>query len=335
MPINRDLGDLPPADTDRPDTAPVPNPKYGPALARAWHELLEDSPPEWADAQHRWRAHWSAMCARAVSYEIIQRDTELACTKVDTTDTDAVLLAEAALDVAKPTNPPSMADSWRFGLGKMVHEGIQAAVAKAFPGSQSEVIVTFDGDGVPGGGHADIVHDEPVHTPSAQAKIQTLRTVVEVKTINGFGFKTAATTFKGWPEGPRGAAIVQGAVNAHALHADLLVILYLSLELLSPDVARRNNVDEIGRFTAEWWYERDQFEPIARAELKRVGQIFDLVDNDNIVPRQIPDLPHGARITDPGKGLWVVEEGGQIVDTGSTWHCSYCRWRDRCIEDEA
>ena len=66
-----------------------------------------------------------------------------------------------------------------------------------------------------------------------------------------------------------------------------------------------------------------------------MGNIFDLVDGGNKVPRQIPDLPPGARIVDPHTGMWTVEDGGVVVDTNKTWHCGYCRDRVRCIADGA
>jgi hypothetical protein len=135
MPINQPLGDMP-REEDRGDNAPVPHPRYVTKLAQAWHELYEDVGRDFAGEELRWRASWSGMCAREVSYEIRRRDLEFV-PEAERTATWAF-----DMDGAKATNPPTVADAWRFGLGTTVHDGLQDAVRKAWPGAQVEVLAT-------------------------------------------------------------------------------------------------------------------------------------------------------------------------------------------------
>lgn len=344
MPIQNDVSSLPSGPEGDP---PVAHPLIVNRLAEEWyrHRITsgDDEAPTMA-AGARWRASWSGMCARNVSYSIKHRDAELAfaALNAEASDEDKVELAKALnlVEDLAATNPPSVADAWRMGLGSMVHAQLQDVLIAAFPGADVEVKTTIDDFG---SATVDIVIDEMMidmgdRVENKDGSIEyggrNFRTVVELKTINGFGYKDIATTFKGPQAGPKPNALIQGAVAAAELKADRLIIGYLSMECLSPDVASRNNMDEIGRFAAEWHYTPEQFVPLAEAERKRVRRIIAVVDAGDLPPRQIPGLPSGSRITNPQTGLWEVTDGnGTITQSGKTWHCGYCWNRDRCLAD--
>lgn len=339
-PINSDLSDLPQGDkpTGRP---PVAEPLIVGRLALAWHQAyLDDGNDELAMAIEgaRWRASWSGMCARAVGYEITYADQKRALGELidtlggrqgdDLTDDEAADLSEAVGQVEgfAPSDPHSISDHWRFGIGSMIHESLQKVIVDAFPGAEAEVKIKVDDFGA---AHADLVLDE---RDEETGRIS--RTLVELKTCNGFFWKLAATNYKGAPEGPRQSAITQGAVAAHAIGADRLIIGYLSLECLSPNLAASMGMDEIGRFAGEWWYDRAEYEPIAERELKRVRRILEVVDAGELPPRSTPEIPARARITNPAKGSWTLEDdSGAITMAGDTWICGYCNWRSQCIGD--
>ena len=158
--------------------------------------------------------------------------------------------------------------------------------------------------------------------------------VVELKTINGTGFKKAIGG-----EGPRHSALVQGAMYAHASNADLLIICYLTMELLSPSWAEARGFDNTGRFGAEWHFTKEEFTPIAEAEIARLDYIADnLVQGlPHEVPRMFseydPEIPWGAEIIDPSTGAWVLEEDNQLLAKGKTWMCNYCNYQDRCANE--
>ncbi len=346
MPIKKDVSSLPGV-SDQPGQPPVKSPIIVNKLAEVWYQQYldggEDLAPSMVEGA-RWRASWSGMCARAVGYNIQERDAKVAlATAHDQMHVgDDERLDELAQRVAMlaPTNPPSIADAWRFGLGTMVHEALQKVIADAFPGATIEMKVKIDDFG---SASVDIVIDQwndgiarAVNVSGIKNAKPDFRTSVELKTINGFGYKMSATTFNGPEEGPRSSAVMQGAMAAVKLKADRLIVGYLSLECLSPDVARRNGMDEIGRFAAEWHYTPEEFTPIAEKETKRVRRILQVVDARELAPRAIPDLPTGARIVNPGNGVWEVRaEDGSITDSGKTFHCAYCNQRDRCLADGA
>lgn len=180
------------------------------------------------------------------------------------------------------------------------------------------------------------------------------RIAIEVKTINGFGFKKSVGA-RGDAEGPRTGAIFQAALNGRALQADEVVVIYLSLECLS-DRELKALVTKTGgepaphrKFLAEWTWSMEELNELVDRELKRLGKVIEMTDavvaqmeqapEDDIPvrllpPRSIPlEMPARGRVTDPSKGTWQVEVDGNIMDAGSTWWCGYCDFKDRCIAD--
>jgi hypothetical protein len=303
MPIIRDHSNLP-LRTSGADRSPVKNPVVVPVLAQRWFDKYQGdgelSRPK-AIAERRFRASWAGKrCDRSLAYAL----------------------------TAKPDSEPStLADYWRFGLGTMVHEYLQDAFTDLFPGVGCEVPVDLESIGLNGSATVDMVI--PPHAKGDRA------TVVEIKTINGFGFKKSATAFKGPAEGPRWSAVVQGALAATALEADLIVA-YLSLENLSPSMALSyGDGSTVGQFAAEWHYTFEQAAEIAVAEVMRINRVMHMVDDGIVPPRAIhdPDVDAGGIVFDPAKGSWSVVTAGSITSTGRTWMCDYCNHRSACIAD--
>lgn len=300
MPLAKDLSGLPA--TPAHGEPPVKDPSIGPLLAAAWADAFVDTEAHPVDLpmsheSARIRFSWAGSCSRQIGYRLTE---------------------------AEITEPLSPADHWRFGLGHLVHDQMQAVVQAAFPGAEVEVKTSFENGAL--AGHGDVLI--PDHNEAGSKTIS-----VEIKTINGFGFKKAVGA-RGAAEGPRTSAKLQGALNALAQDADELVILYLSMENLSPREAKNIGADEIGRFCAEWRYPRAEFEPWAEAERERLLQILALVDVGSMPAANIPaEMPMDARIIDPVKGFWQVKENGKVTDAGSTWQCGYCPFQTICAKD--
>ena len=243
-----------------------------------------------------WRGSWAGMCARKVAYMTTEQER---------------------------TDPPSTADYWRMGLGSVVHELLEPAIQTWLDDDDSvtveeEVNVEL---GLHGHGHVDLV----LHSLETGEKV-----VLELKTINGFGYKMAVE--KG--EGPRHSHILQGAMYARAVEADMLVIGYLSMENISPNRAESFGIDDIGRFASEWHYPKDQYMPLAVTEEQRLEGIA-LQAHDQgpeSVPRRFahsdPDIPFPAEIDDPRTGAWKWN-----TSFGKAWQCRYCDYQSRCIAD--
>lgn len=334
MPIKTDRSSLPSGGDDE-GFPPVAEPHIVHLLAQKWYEdsfLGDDHPPS-AD----WWASMSGMCARSVGYSIVEGRAKRRLRGLlsgdvlpegDTVGARELDIENAAMDVQAlaATNPPTIAAAWRMGLGSLVHDQLQKVLVDLFPDAEIEVRVQIEDFG---SARADAIIRRKILR-------DTHVTLLELKTMNGFAYKLAVSKFKGAPEGPKRNAIVQGAVAARAVDADLLIIGVLSMENVGDSIAKSSDLSEIQKFAAEWHYTREQYLPYAEQEIKRVRKIIEIVDEGALPPRHHPEIPAGARITNPATGLWSVQDDdGNIVMSGNAWVCDYCWNRDRCIADGA
>jgi len=226
------------------------------------------------------------------------------------------------------SNPPTIADQWRFFLGQIVHEHIQPAVLDTFEGG-AEAKHDLRVIGIPGSAHSDL---------SLRLDVGDERCLVEVKSVNGFKFKMMATRFNGPPEGPSYGHVLQAAMAAKAEGIDKIVLLYISLELLSPSMAKSYTDTEVGRFMAEWHYTVSELEPQIEAEIDRINRIVKYAERGILPATELhdPEFPKGAIVTEPKrqpKATWQSIVDGYVTDAGEYWGCNYCSWQDRCANE--
>lgn len=303
MPLARDLSHLPVAQASANlNWAPDKTVRFMHVLAEKW--MAEDRRVAKA-ADTRFRHSDGGGCSRAIAY--------------------------AALELPW-SNPVDISGIHVMERGRILHELLQEALRERY-GMAAEIDCLIDG--FDGSGHADgliISHLGP--RPDAQAWPGKDRRVIvaEYKTVGGYTYKLAVGE-RSEPRGPRWMYVVQGALNAKALNADELVIGLLSVEAISKQVADRKHYSDVQRFCAEWTLTREEYEPIARAEIERVSTILAGLDEGELPPRTIPDpeMPANHVITDPRKGIWVeYDNQGHPLDSKTTWHCAYCRWQNVC-----
>lgn len=297
MPIAKRHEDLPtPATLKDTGHAPDANPRFVHLLAEKW---AADNAERDAKYKRRSRFHLSdaGKCARAVAY--------------------------GALDVPK-SNPMDLTGIHNTRLGTVLHEAWQEVIASAFPDARIEPRqIILDGEG---SGYTDAA------LTASGSKGDGTRVVIEFKTIGGFGYKLAVGE-RGAAQGPSFGHVAQGAINAKAEDADELVIAYLSKEAISVQAASRKKISEVGRFAAEWTYQRDEFMPIADAEEARIRGILALLDDGELPARKVPELPTGAVILDPANGTWTATDSeGMVSDAGSYALCAYCAYQDVCVQ---
>lgn len=112
---------------------PTRAPKFVTALAHAWYdEAVEeglDNPKVLPELPYR-ASDSSTRCDRALHYKLN--------------------------DVVK-SNPPGIADIWRFRTGHFIHAGVQKYVPRVAPNGRAEVEVDLRAIGIQGSGHADLV----------------------------------------------------------------------------------------------------------------------------------------------------------------------------------
>lgn len=293
MGIERDLSELP-RQHDSGGLVPDSEPRFVQALVESW-AMQDDNegPRPLASTTARFRHSDAGKCARLISYK--------------------------AVGIA-PSDPMDLSGTNNVHVGTLLHNEWQEALMSAHAAEVEVKLHTLDGLGA---GHADAV-----------IEVDGKRIVYEFKTIGGYGFKSAiGKAARNRPaEGPKSDHLLQGALNAHAVDADELVIGYLAKEAIS--VNQSKGMPELLRFAAEWTFPRDVFVPLAERELERIAAILALVDEGTLAARKIPDLPASAEITDPSSGLWEQRAGEEIVDTGSWWGCAYCSHQSLCAQTE-
>jgi hypothetical protein len=304
MPINRDLSDLP--SSSGYGDPPRAVPRLVTKLAEAWHAQLTDEFAHGAIPELPYRGSDSGKrCDRQLQY---------------------------SLSKLPDTDPNDIASVWRMNIGTMVHEAIQRIFPAAFDGDGTTVEVERVLDlreiGIPGSQRVDMV------LTNAEGVVVPL----ELKTINGFGFKKMATTFKGPPDGPRSGHRLQLAFSVVALDAPYGVLGYLSLENISPDLLKSMYGPDalaVQQFAAEWVVSRDEAEVLVARERRRIERVLKAVDAEVLVSRELsdPEYPLGATVVNPSTGAWSVLDQGMVVETGRTWMCDYCNQRSRCIQD--
>ena len=292
----------------RPDADPF----IGRAIAKAWlNDNYEESKAHAVDGT-RFRFSMAGTCSRQLQYYV---------------------------QGVEVTNPPDAADAWRMGLGTMVHTAIQeyfeASMVNGVFDCNYYTVEMETKTSIPeisGSGHVDMFFTLFDKDEKPYRKV-----VVEIKTLNGFGFKMAATGFKGPAEGPRRDHIKQAALSAYALDADDVIICYVSMENVSPSLAGKYCDDpEFGRFTAQWTYSKAEWMPLAEAEVVRINNILKQIDDPDIKlvdPVIENDSGVEVSITDPRSGRWELMHENELIDSGRAWQCGYCRYRDRCIGD--
>lgn len=216
------------------------------------------------------------------------------------------------------SNPMDAAGHHATGLGTILHDKWEAALQARYP--DAEVEVTGVLTDVDSSGDADIL-----------VRVDGRLILLDMKTTGGYGFKMMVGE-RGVAEGPRRASLYQLALNARAHDVDEAVICLMATEAISKNAAAKKGFSELGRFLAEWTYQREELEPLADREVRRQNEILRLLDEEKkLAPRHIPDeMPMKSRIVDPQKGRWELRDGQKIIDTGSTWMCGYCSHQTIC-----
>lgn len=285
---------------------PVDEPRIVNQLIASWDtaRIHDDNLPVAIPEAGPLRASWAGMCSRQIWYRLAGTEE---------------------------SNPNDMSSYWRMWLGTAIHDFIQAVTKESFPQALIEEPVNLNQLGMNGSSHVDMI----------QFDDDGVAEVIEIKSINGFGFKKAATRFSGPPEGPRTNAILQAALSAAALSTSREVsgcrLVYLSLEPVSPNLAYYTDND-LARFTAEWELDIETCIRIGELEAARMQQVLDAYNLDSDVPPvgyivldTLPELFSIAKIVNPSTGATVTADGVG----GKTWQCAYCNFQDTCIASQA
>lgn len=270
------------------------------ALIREWVEKHHADGPKPTAFDTPLRFSSAGDCARALAYQA---------------------LGEPA------TNGFDAPSIWVTGLGTIIHEMVQEAIGRRFPGA------IFEPKGKIGNiasGHADGVVDGDTIT-AVIPDWNGGKALYELKTMGGMAFeksiglKRRSRTTEN-PEGPRISALLQSALNAYVHDCDTLIIGSISLEPISRGLGAGANLDEIGRFIAEWHIPKSVWSVWAQTEFDRQSNIVESA--------QKGWLPQPSIVED------VTDEGllYRNIDPTSArpyWKCDYCAYKELCISEGA
>jgi hypothetical protein len=312
MPLAQDLSNLPKAETSTAGEPPDAQPRFVQLLVEKMAAANDEAGDKPTAHGTRVRHSDAGKCSRAIAF------------------------TAAGVPRSDPMDLPGV---WVTSLGTLIHEAWQAALAEKFPDASIEAKLRIGG--LDASGHADAVIDMPdvameVGAPDTSGYHPPIKRILfELKTCGGFSYKMKVGE-RGNPEGPSWEHKLQAALNGLAIDADEIVIGYIATEAISKPAAARKKIGELTRFCAEWSYSREEFEPWAVAEQKRLQGILDLLDEGQLAARKFatPELPAGHEIVDPKTGRWEVKRDDQIVDTGTFWACGYCSFQTVCATTE-
>ena len=238
-------------------------------------------------------------CGRAMGYTYVQK----ALSKEHNIPGDSLV-----------TEPMDVAGEWVTWLGTLIHEKLQAALTDRF-GSSVECEVR--------------VHHEDLSSGHIDALVYNVegigRIAYELKTKGSYAFDKAIginrRAYKEeMPEGPGAAAKTQGALNAIAIDADVLVIGIIGMEAVSKQLRQRVGWSDLRSIIAEWHYPRAEYAPWAQAELERFEYLAEQLDSGF--------LPERIAVGDEGELEKLDPEASR-----PSWKCSYCPFMSRCIKD--
>jgi len=318
MPIKADRTNLPPAAA----------PGTFPPDADPW--FLEELIGRWKVSVERTERH-----ERPVEAPYFASDAGLPCLRQ---------LHYALADV--PRDPMPLPQLWKVNLGTMVHAALEMLPLPEnwYP----EVRFDLTPIGIPGRGRADLVifapnvraadHIEITERGPTWKGTGEVRTVVDYMTQNGFGYKLAATSFKGGPGGPSLGKMTQVALAVELMGAHEGIVAHLAMEVLGPDFgAGRIGPDDLIRFASQWTVSRDDCAELVRHERARVSKIM-AARKRKVLPVRaltLADTPPNAVVVDPSSPRWEERDAqGRVLQSGSaSWPCNYCGWRDKCLAD--
>ena len=131
--------------------------------------------------------------------------------------------------------------------------------------------------------------------------------------------------------------VAQAALGAHALGAETIVIIYVSLEVINRGDTDKYGITDQQRWLSEYVYSMDDLQSLVDDEINRQFVAMEAVNDNEPPSRHMPDMPVNASINrskpNSGKATWTELSNGQVVDTGTHWACDYCRYQTKCQDD--
>ena len=264
-------------------------------LADEWHKKAQEGKPTALGTKLRYSSAHG--CSRQIGY--------------------------SAMDVI-PTEPVDIAGAWVMGVGTVIHELVQEAIGRAYPNAEFETASQVN-DYISGSCDAFIPEED------FGAGWSGGNVLFELKTMGTYSFdsQVGLDRMRGkWKdkgaEGPKAGAIAQAGMNAlgiekaRGIRIDTLIMGSITFEAVSKNKARSLDLNDVRRVMNEFHISRDEWEPLAQAEIDRLTEIGSFLDES-----LFPDR-------------WALDDQGRetkLDPFGRNWQCDYCAFRTTCVND--
>ena len=239
-------------------------------------------------------------------------------------------IAYKTLGAAKdPNTELSPSSVWSMGMGNVIEDVITAQLAAEFGDAFATQVRVDETVSTKYGplrifGYADIV-----------LKLFG-KFVVDIKSTANYGYraKVFGLAWKGAPpEGPSDEHMLQVAMYAVLLYADMCGIGYITRDPVSVKDAGTewaNGFDPEKMVCADYIVPVDDVIDFVSAEVDRLGGIMNRCVAEGMLPKRIvPGCAEIYRWDTAGAGWWRNRDGKDVEE----WSCRYCPFRERCDND--
>lgn|SRR5487761_1955546 len=227
---------------------------------------------------------------------------------------------------AQQTDPMDAGDAWAPGLGTLIHEASQAAIARRYPYARFEVSSQL---GEVSGSLDCLVSTDDVRSKTGE-NLGGTHVLWELKSMGEFafdkqvGWSRMKSAFK-TPAGPSIKAITQAGVNAigiekeyDGIRIETILMGSVCISVLSKRKAKAMRMRGFERLGAEYRVGRDVWYDLALFEMGRMEGILADIEGGF--------LPARIAIDDNNR-----EE--ELNPMGDNWNCDYCPFVSRCLAD--
>ena len=194
-----------------------------------------------------------------------------------------------------------------FEIGNSIHETLQEAFAAAEGFTfEAEVPIDLSEFGPSLSGHTDGIITGPDGS----------KTILEIKTMAGFGFKLAKSG------GPKREHVAQAGMYALGVEADRILLVYVAKEGDFRAGFKPGAVLEFEYLMTDEVFDGESVHDVAMAEIDMFKMADDMLDKGIVTSRLVPD--------DSGKLQEVERVPGYMEKGGKPWQCAYCQYNDAC-----
>lgn len=227
---------------------------------------------------------------------------------------------------ANPTDPMDEGDAWAPGIGTLIHEAAQYAISRLYTTARFEVPSKL-GNYLSGSCDALVSTEEIKDVTGIDLGgtdvLWELKTMGEWAFDKQVGFNRRANR-QDRGDGPKPEAITQAGMNALGIESgdstiriETLLMGSVCVSTMSVAKAKAMGVEGFARFGAEFRIPREQWEPMALAELGRMELI-----GEQIALGYVPD----REALGDGEAVYLNPRG-------KDWQCDYCQFRSVCVAD--